>query len=177
METPVESDSPSVFSRPRIVLIVDDEPDAPEICGQVATELGFRALLAETTEKALDLLEQYPVEIVMTDLKVPEAGGIELLKRIRAEHPQTAVLVMTQYGSIPTAVEAIRLGALDYITKPFHIDDLQTKLKRIIRDVELDQENRLLREQMRTRPGFGGIVWDSSKIQRVSNILGKVHQD
>src|SRR5260370_9238175 len=152
METPVESDSPSVFSRPRIVLIVDDEPDAPEICGQVATELGFRALVAETTEKALDLLEQYPIEIVMTDLKVPEAGGIELLKRIRADHPQTVVLVMTQYGTIETAVEATRLGALDYITNPFHVADLERKLKPVVRHLALAQQNPPLPQQLRRPP-------------------------
>src|SRR2546428_13278560 len=166
METQVDTGTSPAASAPRTVLIVDDEPPTREICGHVATELGFRALLAETTEKALDLLEQYPIEIVMTDLMVPEAGGIELLKRIRAEHRQTAVLIMTQYGTIATAVEATRLGALDYITKPFHVDDLRTKLERVVRDLDLDQENRLLREQMRTRPGFGGMIGVSAKMQR-----------
>src|SRR2546426_5822098 len=127
METQVDTGTSPAASAPRTVLIVDDEPPTREICGHVARELGFRAVLAETTEKALDLLEQYLIEIVMTDLMVPEAGGIELLKRIRADHPQTAVLIMTQYGTIATAVEATRLGALDYITKPFHVDDLRTK--------------------------------------------------
>ena len=176
METQVDTGTSPADSAPRTVLIVDDEPPTREICGQVATESGFRALLADTTEKALDLLEQYPIEIVMTDLMVPEAGGIELLKRIRADHPQTAVLIMTQYGTIATAVEATRLGALDYITKPFHVDDLRTKLERVVRDLDLDQENRLLREQMRTRPGFGGMIGVSAKMQRVYKMIEKVSQ-
>lgn len=176
MDAQVEIGSSAEVAPLGTVLIVDDDPAICELCGRTAEESGLRALLADTTEKALDLLEQHPVEIVMTDLKVPEAGGIELLKRIRAEYPQIAVLVMTQYGTIPTAVEAIRLGALDYITKPFHMADLQAKLKRIIRDVELDQENRLLREQMRTRPGFGGMVGVSPKMQRVYKMIEKVSQ-
>ena len=176
METQVDPGSPSVLPAPGTVLIVDDEPSAREICEQVATELGFRILIAETTEKALELLEEYPIEIVITDLKVPQAGGIELLKQIRSGHPQTAVLVMTQYGTIQTAVEATRLGALDYITKPFHVNDLHTKLQRIVRDLELDQENRLLREQLRTRPGFGGMVGVSPRMQRVYKMIEKVSQ-
>src|SRR5256712_7662118 len=176
METQVDTGTSPAASAPRTVLIVDDEPPTREICGHVATELGFRALLAETTEKALDLLEQYPIEIVMTDLMVPEAGGIELLKRIRAEHRQTAVLIMTQYGTIATAVEATRLGALDYITKPFHVDDLRTKLERVVRPIGVSRANRLLREQMRTRPGFGGMVGVSAKMQRVYKMIEKVSQ-
>jgi DNA-binding NtrC family response regulator len=176
METQVDIGSLSAAPPSGTVLIVDDEPYARDVCGQVAGELGFRTLLAETTEKALELLEQCPVDIVITDLKVPQAGGIELLKRIRTDHPQTVVVVMTQYGSIPTAVEATRLGALDYITKPFHLEDLRTKLRRVVRDLELDQENRLLREQMRTRPGFGGMVGVSPKMQRVYKMIEKVSQ-
>ncbi|HYL09554.1 MAG TPA: sigma-54 dependent transcriptional regulator [Candidatus Acidoferrales bacterium] len=176
MDSQVDLGSLSAAPPSGTVLIVDDEPYARDLCGQIAGELGFRTLLAETTEKALDLLEQRPVEIVITDLKVPQAGGIELLKRVRADHPESAVLVMTQYGTITTAVEAIRLGALDYITKPFHLEDLRTKLQRVVRDLELDQENRLLREQMRTRPGFGGMVGVSPKMQRVYKMIEKVCQ-
>ncbi len=176
METQVENEAVWVGSARGTVLIVDDEAHTREFCGQVAAQAGFRVEFADTTGKALDLLEQFPIEIVITDLKVPQAGGIELLKRVRASHPQTAVLVMTQYGTIETAVEAIRLGALDYITKPFHMEDLQSKLQRIVRDLELDQENRLLREQMRTRPGFGGMVGVSAKMQRVYKMIEKVSQ-
>ena len=126
--------------------------------------------------KPLEILDQYPVDIVITDLKVPQLGGFELLKRVRETYPQTAVIVLTQYGTIESAVEATRNGAADYVTKPFHVSELRTKLDRVVRSLEIDQENRILREQLRTRPGFGGLIGVSPKMQRVYRLIEKVSQ-
>lgn len=161
---------------PVTVLIVDDENATRTLCRDVVAESGLRARLASTTEQALEILDQFPVDIVITDLKVPEMGGIELLKRVREAYPRTAVMVLTQYGTIESAVEATRMGAADYVTKPFHIPELRTKLDRVVRSLELDQENRLLREQLRTRPGFGGLIGLSPKMQRVYRLIEKVSQ-
>lgn len=158
------------------VLIVDDEGTTRDLCRDVVAESGLRTRTASNTEQALDILEQYPVDIVITDLRVPEMGGLELLKRIRESHPQTAVMVLTQYGTIEGAVEATRLGAADYVTKPFHIPELRTKLDRVVRLLEVDQENRVLREQLRTRPGFAGLIGLSQKMQRVYRLIEKVSQ-
>src|ERR1700722_15706712 len=98
------------------VLIVDDENTTRDLCRDVVADSGLRTRTASTTEQALEILEQYPVDIVLTDLRVPELGGIELLKRIRETYPQTAVIVLTQYGTIESAVEATRMGATDYVT-------------------------------------------------------------
>ena len=158
------------------VLIVDDEDATRNLCHDVVAETGLRPRLASTTEQALEILEQYPVDIVLTDLRVPQMGGLELLKRIRETYPQTAVIVLTQYGTIESAVEATRMGAADYVTKPFHLPELRTKLERAVRLLEIDQENRVLREQLRTRPGFGGLVGVSPKMQRVYRVIEKVSQ-
>ena len=158
------------------ILIVDDEDATRNLCRDVVVDSGLRARTASTTEQALEILEQYPVDIVLTDLRVPQMGGLELLKRIREIHPQTAVVVLTQYGTIESAVEATRLGAADYVTKPFHIPELRSKLDRVIRSLEIDQENRVLREQLRTRPGFGGLIGVSPKMQRVYRLIEKVSQ-
>ena len=131
------------------MLVVDDEETTRRLCSDVAAGMGMKVHAAGSAEEALELLDQYPVDIVLTDLKLPETSGLELLKRIRAAHPQIAVLVLTQYGSIDSAVEATRLGALDYVTKPFRIEELRARLESAARGVELDQENRLLREQLR----------------------------
>ena len=112
--------------------------------------------MASTTEEALELLEQSAIDIVVTDLRVPQLGGLELLKRIRSQYPQVAVMVLTQYGTIETAVTATRIGALDYVTKPFHVDELRTKIDRLVHSLDIDQENRVLREQLRTRRGSAG---------------------
>ena len=140
------------------VLIVDDEDSTRSLCRDVVADAGLRTRTASTTEQALEILDQAPVDIVITDLRVPQIGGLELIKRIREMYPQTAVMVLTQYGTIESAVEATRLGAADYITKPFHIPELRSKLDRMIRLLDVDQENRVLRETLRTRPGFLSLI-------------------
>src|SRR6204780_3707004 len=158
------------------VLIVDDEDATRSLCHDVVTDSGLRTRTASTTEQALDILDQMPVDILITDLRVPQIGGLELLKRVRSNYPQTAVLVLTQYGTIESAVEATRLGAADYITKPFHIPELRSKLDRMIRLLDVDQENRVLRETLRTRPGFADLIGVSLKMQRVYRLIERVSQ-
>src|SRR5271169_5057791 len=91
-------------------------------------------------------------------------------------YPQIAVLMLTQYGTIDSAVAATRMGAVDYVTKPFHIEDLRARLERVARDMDLDRENRLLREQLHSKPGFGGMIGVSMKMQRVYKMIEKVSQ-
>jgi two-component system response regulator HydG len=158
------------------VLIVDDETATRDLCRDIVVESGLRTRSASTTEQALEILEQYPVDIMITDLRVPEIGGLELLKRVRETYPQTPVIVLTQFGTIESAVEATRNGAVDYVTKPFHIPELRTKLDRAVHSLEIDQENRVLREQLRTRPGFAGLIGLSPKMQRVYKLIEKVSQ-
>jgi DNA-binding NtrC family response regulator len=158
------------------VLIVDDEDVSRNLCRDVVAESGWRTRTASTTEQATEILEQSSIDVVITDLRVPQLGGLELLKRIREAHPQTAVIVLTQYGTIESAVEATRIGAADYVTKPFHISELRAKLDRVVRLLEVNQENRILREQLRTRPGFGGLIGVSPKMQRVYRLVEKVSQ-
>ena len=158
------------------ILIVDDEDATRELCRDIALEMGLEVQTASTTGEALERLEQAPIDIVVTDLKVPQLGGLELLKRISSIQPSTSVMVLTQYGTIETAVAATRLGARDYVTKPFHVEELRAKIERLIESVELDHENRVLREQLRTRPGFGGLIGVSAKMQRVYKMVEKVSQ-
>jgi DNA-binding NtrC family response regulator len=157
-------------------LIVDDEVTTRNLCNDVALEAGLHVHASSTTEQALDILDQYPIDIVVTDLRVPKIGGLELIKRIRTANPQVSIIVLTQYGTIETAIEATRLGAADYITKPFHVAELRTKLDRLVHSIELDQENRLLREQLRSKPGFGGLIGVSPRMQRVYKLIEKVAQ-
>ena len=170
---------PAVASRrpsAATILIIDDEDATRSLCCDVVSETGLRTRTASTTEQALEILEQSPIDVIITDLRVPQLGGIELLKRVRESHPQIAVIVLTQYGTIESAVEATRMGAADYVTKPFHVPELRTKLDRVLHSLELDQENRILREQLRSRPGFGGLIGVSPKMQRVYRLVEKVSQ-
>jgi two-component system response regulator HydG len=176
MESGTRVESVAVKSAALSLLIVDDEVTTQSLCNDVALEAGLHVYASSTTEQALDILDQYPIDIVVTDLKIPQIGGLELIKRIRVGNPQVSVIVLTQYGTIETAIEATRLGAVDYVTKPFHVEELRSKLERLVRSIELDQENRLLREQLRSRPGFGGLIGVSPKMQRVYKLIEKVAQ-
>jgi two-component system response regulator HydG len=158
------------------LLVVDDEQTTRELCTAVAEQTGLRVTTVATAEEALEVLEQSAIDIVLTDLKLPESSGLELLKHVRDMYPTVAVIVLTQYGTIESAVEATRMGALDYVTKPFRSEELRTRLERAIHAVELQQENRLLREQLRTRPGFGLLIGMSPKMERVYKLVEKVSQ-
>ena len=113
------------------VLVVDDEDSVRDLCRDVVRSSGLRPRTASTTEQALEILDQHPVDIVITDLRVPQLGGIALLKRVRESFPHLAVIILTQYGTIESAVEATRMGAADYLTKPFRVAELRDKLDRI----------------------------------------------
>jgi len=176
MESGTKVESVAVKSAALSLLIVDDEVITRSLCNDVALEAGLHVYASSTTEQALDILDQYPIDIVVTDLKIPQLGGLELIKRIRAGNPQVSVIVLTQYGTIETAIEATRLGAVDYVTKPFHVEELRSKLERLVHSIELDQENRLLREQLRSRPGFGGLIGVPPRMQRVYKLIEKVAQ-
>jgi two-component system response regulator HydG len=161
---------------PISILIVDDEDSARELCRDVVLECGFHARMASTTEQALEALDDHPVDILLTDLRVPNLGGLELLKRVRKLYPQVGVLVLTQYGAIETAVDATRLGAEDYLTKPFHVADLRNRLQRVVRSREAVRENRVLREQLRSHPGFAGLIGASAKMNSIYRLVERVSE-
>jgi DNA-binding NtrC family response regulator len=161
---------------PISVLVVEDEESTRKICADVAESCGMKAIVASSVKEALRRLETHAVDIIVTDLILPPSSGLDLLKQVHEMYPQVAVLVLTQYGTIDSAVAATRMGAVDYVTKPFHIDDLRARLERVARDMDLDRENRLLREQLRSKPGFGGMIGVSAKMQRVYKMIEKVSQ-
>ncbi len=163
-------------SSPITVLVVEDEESTRKLCADVAESCGMKAIVAGTVEEALRRLESSAVDIIVTDLILPPSSGLDLLKQVHEMYPQVAVVVLTQYGTIDSAVAATRMGAVDYVTKPFHIEDLRARLERVARDMDLDRENRLLREQLRSKPGFGGMIGVSAKMQRVYKMIEKVSQ-
>ena len=158
------------------ILILDDEQTIRETCLVVAEQCGMKASSVATALEAYDVLEHSAVDILLTDLRLAESSGLDLLQRVHEAHPQVAVVVLTQYGTSDSAAEATRLGALDYVSKPFHIEELRSRLERVARAVDLQQENRLLREQLGMRPGFGGLIGVSEKMQRVYKVIEKVSQ-
>src|SRR2546430_4388396 len=160
---------------PMRLLIVDDEETTRELCVAVAQQTGLKATAVASAEEALEVVDQSAIDIVLTDLKLPGTSGLELLKNLREMNPQIAVIVLTQYGSIDSAIEATRTGAIDYVTKPFRIEELRARLEHAMHEVDLLQENRVLREQIsHGQPGFGKLIGLSPKMQRVYKTIEKV---
>lgn len=158
------------------LLVVDDDPNIREICRSMAAECGMKAAAVSTAEEALEVMEFSPVDILLTDIRLPGTNGVELLKRVTVVHPDVAVVMLTQYGTIASAVEATKIGAADYVTKPFQMEELRARLQQVAHAVDLKRENRLLREQVRARPGFGGLIGMSPRMERVYKMIEKVSQ-
>ena len=159
-----------------VLLIVEDDPTTSNVCQPVAESVGLRVLQAETTEQALEQMETQQVDLVLADLRIPTVGGMALLERIKAEHPATEVIIMTGYTTIESAVQAMKLGAYDYLPKPFHTDELRLMLEHLVQRLQLVEENRVLRELAGGRPGFGNLVGTSSKMQRLYKLILKASQ-
>ena len=140
------------------LLIVDDERSMRESCREVAHSLGFNTQAADSPEHAYHALDTNPVDVVLLDLRLPGTGGLEVLREIKRRRPETLVIVMTGFATVQSAVQAMKLGAYDYITKPFNFDELRLVLERVTAHLKLTSENRLLREQLKSKHGFGSLV-------------------
>ncbi len=162
------------LSPPLSLLIVDDDEQIREVCRSVGEDCGLKAYDVSTAEEAQEMMEVTATDILLTDLRLPGTSGLELLRRVIHTHPDVAVVMLTQYGTIDSAVEATRMGAADYVTKPFRVDELRSRLEHIIHGLVLKRENRMLREQVRTRAGFGGLIGMSPRMERVYRMIEKV---
>jgi two-component system, NtrC family, response regulator AtoC len=156
-------------------LVVDDEESIRKLCVTVAASMGFTCMEAANGEDALALLEEQPAHIILTDLVMPRMSGLEFLERVRNFLPRVEIAVMTGHGSVETAVQAMKLGAYDYITKPFTpLEELRLFLRRMADKVELVEENQFLRERVDTETGLHGIVGSTPKIQDVLRMVARL---
>jgi len=157
------------------LLIVDDEQSIRKLCVTVGEALGFICLEADSGESALSLLEEQPVHVVLSDMVMPYMSGLEFLERVKKLLPRTEVALMTGHGSIETAVQAMKLGAYDYITKPFSpLEELRLFLRRMADKVRLVEENEFLRQRMDAETAVHGIVGSSAKIQEVLRVASRL---
>ena len=156
-------------------LVVDDEESIRRLCMTVAQGLGFNCMEASTGEDALALLEEKPAHIILTDLVMPRMSGLEFLERVRKILPRAEVAVMTGHSSVETAVQAMKLGACDYISKPFTpLEELRLFLRRMAEKIRLVEENQFLRQRMNAETELHGIVGSSPKIQEVLRMIARL---
>src|ERR1700676_5047122 len=155
------------------LLIVDDERSIREACREIALSLGFTAYAADSAEQAYRQLDNQAFDAVLLDLRLPGVGGLEALRRIKERRPEAVVIVVTGYGTVQSAVQAMKNGAYDYVTKPFSVDELKMLLERVVSHLKLKSENRLLREKVKSKQGFGGIVGRAPEMEKLYRIIAK----
>jgi DNA-binding NtrC family response regulator len=156
------------------VLVIDDEN---LICWSLKQRLdnkGYQVLIAETGEKGLQLFEQHYPDIVFIDHKLPGIQGLEVLQKINALNEESVLVFMTAYGTIEMAVKAIKLGAFEYINKPFSFDEIEVVLDQIKNKIKLDNEINLLRRQQKDELTFDHIIGQSPSVKQIIQLSKKI---
>ncbi|RMG96981.1 MAG: sigma-54-dependent Fis family transcriptional regulator [Candidatus Dadabacteria bacterium] len=156
------------------VLVVDDDASLRRILEYNLAEEGYAVATAASGEEALEKLDRAAFDLVVTDIKMPGMDGMDLLRRIKAEAPETQVIVVTAFGTIEMAVEAMKAGAAEYITKPFNRDELKLAVRKALRVRDLEAENVRLRQEVRRIEEADKIVGDSPAMQAVYRLIEKV---
>jgi DNA-binding NtrC family response regulator len=156
------------------VLVVDDDGAIRKACCVIAAGKGFAVAEAGSVAQARAILKHRKIDLLLLDLKLPDGGGLALLEQVKMLYPDTSVVVMTAFATVASAVEAMRIGAGDYLTKPFALEELTTVLERAAQRRHFDLESRLLRERLRTQQGVGGLIGQSPEMEKLYRILSKV---
>jgi two-component system response regulator PilR (NtrC family) len=166
-------DRPAPAARPRI-LVVDDEPSMREMLRIVLRRDGYDVVLAPNGTDGLERLRTEPFDMLLSDIRMPDISGVEVLRAAKQINQEILAFMMTAFASTDTAVEAMRLGALDYFTKPFSMDELRLKIRQHLEARRLKQENLLLKRALNTRHGFSSILGRSDAMQSVFSAIQTV---
>jgi DNA-binding NtrC family response regulator len=156
------------------ILVVDDEPAQRELVGGFLRKHGFDVVEAGSGGEAVARFKEESFDLVLTDQRMPDLSGLDVLEAVRSTSPEAAVVIMTAYGTIETAVSAVKAGAADYLTKPLNLDDLLHRVYRVRERQRLVAENRELREALAGRHRVEGIIGDSGRMQEVLSLVRRV---
>jgi nitrogen regulation protein NR(I) len=156
------------------ILVVEDDEAMQDVLHIFLTGKGFEVTLAQNGEAALDLLGVEKFDLVLTDLVMPGKGGMDVLKGATISQPDVPVIVMTGFGTVQSAVGAMKIGAFDYLTKPYNLDELLVILDKALSVSQLQKENRMLKMQLKKKYVFKGIVGDSPSMHAVYELIEKI---
>ena len=156
------------------LLVIDDEPGIRESLEALLTDEGYSVELAPTGEGGLRFLDKKPFDLVLLDVMLPDKSGLEVLREIRSANPTLAVVMITAYGSVENAVDAMRNGATNYVTKPWDNERLLAEISMLVRQQRLTEENRALRRSLKQRYSFSEIVGKSDAMQKVLDLVAQV---
>ncbi|MGE5085301.1 MAG: sigma-54-dependent transcriptional regulator [Bacillota bacterium] len=161
--------------KPRI-LVVDDEESIREFLEIMLKKEGYEITLAEDGQKAKDLLAKKTFDMIISDLQMPNVTGIELLKYVKESYPDTVFMLITAFGTTETAVEAMKMGAYDYLTKPFKIDEVRLNIQNALRSRNLEVENRSLKKELVKEYSFQNMVGNSPAMHAIYDMVKRVSQ-
>jgi DNA-binding NtrC family response regulator len=156
------------------ILIIDDDPAMVSVISDICQERGHQTVAYASGTKALENLATHSPQLVISDLRMDKVGGLDILRECREVLPQTPVILITAYKTVETAIEAMKLGAYDYITKPFKVDELQLTIQRALDNQTLVRENRNLRQIVKEKYRFENIIGTSGRMQEIYNLIAKV---
>lgn len=156
------------------ILIIDDEKSILDLLSVVFKKEGYRVRATLSAKKALELLNKEAFGLILTDIKLPEMSGFEILKRVRESKPDIAVVMITAYGNVKQAVEALKAGAFDYVVKPFDVDELKIIVAKALEKKRLQEENILLRKELKEKHSFGTVIGKSKKIKQIYSMIEKI---
>jgi DNA-binding NtrC family response regulator len=156
------------------ILVVDDEEIVLKSCRKILEGGGHQVFTALSGQEAFDLLEKEPIDIVITDIKMPGMDGMEILGRVKEKYPDVLVIIITGYSTVQSAVQAMKLGAFDYIPKPFTPDEVLVVVEKALEKKSLIYENIYLRKELEAKYGFENIIGSSPKMQEVYKLIRKV---
>ena len=156
------------------ILVVDDEPVQREMIGGFLKKQGFEVIAADSAERALELFRQDAFDLVLTDQKMAEMSGLELLQAVHTINAETPVILITAFGTIEAAVTALKHGAIDYLTKPLNLDELLYRIRQVSDRYRIINENRELREALQDRHRIEGIIGESGAMLEVLSIVRRV---
>ena len=164
---------PAPVAKPRI-LVVDDEPSMREMLRIVLRRDGYDVVIAQNGTDGMERLRTEPFDLLLSDIRMPDISGVEVLRAAKQINPDILAFMMTAFASTDTAVEAMRLGALDYFTKPFSMDELRLKIRQHLEAKRLKQENLLLKRALNSRHEFSSILGRSDAMQVVFSTIQTV---
>jgi two-component system response regulator PilR (NtrC family) len=167
---PPQPTSSQGSSKPRI-LIVDDEPSMRDMLRIVLRRDGYEVAVAENGRQAIEHLQRQPVDLLLSDIRMPDVSGVDVLRTAKDLNRDVIAFMMTAFASTDTAVEAMRLGAVDYFTKPFSMDELRLKVRQHLETSRLKQENVLLKRALNTKHVFSNIVGRSEAMRSVFSTI------
>lgn len=160
--------------REKRILFIDDDREMRHLVSDFFLSEGYSASVAESGDKALKQISEFDFDVVVTDLRMPEMDGMALLKEIRAKDPSLPVILITAFGSIETAVDAMKEGAANFVPKPFKMQTLKAVIDKAIEQKWLFEENRFLKEELEEKYSFHNIIGKSKAMQDLYSMIQRV---